>query len=47
MKLKKCRNCYSKKIEKLFSLGNLSYSGFFPQKKNLNVEKKKYNFGKV
>ena len=40
MKLKKCRNCYSKKIEKLFSLGNLSYSGFFPQKKNLNVEKK-------
>ena len=40
MKIKKCRNCESKKIKKLFSLGNLSYSGFFPASKSTKVEKK-------
>ena len=29
MKLKKCRVCYNNKFVKLFSLGNLSYTGKF------------------
>lgn len=40
MKIKKCRNCESKKIKKLFTLGNLSYSGFFPAHQSVKVEKK-------
>lgn len=39
MKLKICRNCQSTKYDKLFSLGNLSTSGFFPKKKNIKVKK--------
>ena len=35
MKLKNCRNCLSKKIENIFSLGNLYYTGkFFKKGKN-------------
>jgi hypothetical protein len=40
MKIKKCRNCESKEIKKLFTLGNLSYSGFFPASQSTKVEKK-------
>ncbi|MFL2898346.1 MAG: methyltransferase domain-containing protein [Candidatus Pelagibacter sp.] len=40
MKVKKCRNCNSTKTEKLFSLGDIPYSGFFPKNKNTVVEKK-------
>ena len=47
MKIKICRNCGSKKLVKLFSLGNLSYSGFFPKHRSTKVEKKKFNFSKV
>ena len=36
-----CRNCKSKKFENLFSLGNLSYTGKFPSKKNQNIPKGK------
>ena len=38
MKLKNCRNCSSKKIENVFSLGNLFYTGKF-FKKNKNPKK--------
>ena len=39
MKLKRCRNCQSTKLTKLFSLGNMCFTGKFP---NLNqVIKKK------
>ena len=41
MRIKDCRNCKEKKLEVLFSLGKLCYSGFFPQRENINVEKKK------
>ena len=40
MKILNCRNCGDKKIEKLFSLGNLCYSGFFPKKKQLMYKEK-------
>ena len=40
MKIKICRNCESKKIVKLFTLGDLSYSGFFPKNRSTKVEKK-------
>ena len=40
MKIKACRNCDSKKLVKLFTLGNLSYSGFFPKHRSTKVEKK-------
>ena len=29
MKIKKCRNCKSKNLKRLFSLGNLSFTGKF------------------
>ena len=38
MKIKYCRNCKSKQIVKLFSLGNLSFTGKFP-KKNVAIKK--------
>ena len=40
MKIKTCRNCDSKKLVKLFTLGDLSYSGFFPKHRSTKVEKK-------
>ncbi len=39
MKLNKCRVCKSKKLNKLFSLGNLCFTGKFPSKKQ-NIKKK-------
>ena len=38
MKIKYCRNCFSKKIHKVFSLGNIYFTGKF-LKKNLNPKK--------
>ena len=38
MKIKNCRNCNNKKLSKLFSLGNISYTGKFP-KKNKKIRK--------
>ena len=38
-KIKTCRNCNKKKLQRLFSLGNLSYTGKFPKKKNINIPK--------
>lgn len=37
MKLKNCRSCYSKKLVKVFELGNQKFSGIFP--KNINQKK--------
>ena len=34
MKIKKCRNCSSLKLQKLFSLGNLFYTGKFKKRKS-------------
>ena len=39
MKLNKCRVCKSKKLNKLFSLGNLCFTGKFPSKKQ-TIKKK-------
>ena len=39
MKLKKCRSCKSKNLKKLFSLGNMCFTGKFP-KENQNIQKK-------
>ena len=36
---KKCRNCQSSNLIKLFSLGKLSYTGKFPKSSKLNVKK--------
>jgi len=36
----KCRNCKDIKLKNLFSLGNLSYTGKFPNKKTINIKKK-------
>ena len=49
MKIKKCRICKNKKIKKLFSLGNLCFTGKFP---SINQEIKKcgyksFNIGRV
>ena len=38
MKIKECRNCKSKKLSKLFSLGNLSFTGKFAFK-NKKIKK--------
>ena len=40
MKLKKCRVCYNNKFVKLFSLGNLSYTGKFASTKKKIIPKK-------
>ena len=34
-----CKNCYNKKLTKLFSLGNLNYSGKFPKNKSFKIPK--------
>tara|TARA_B100000029_G_scaffold476947_1_gene521541 strand:- start:35861 stop:37081 length:1221 start_codon:yes stop_codon:yes gene_type:complete len=39
MKIKKCRVCNSIKLQKLFSLGNLSFTGKFTNSKNKNIKK--------
>lgn len=36
---KKCRNCQSSNLIKLFSLGKLSYTGKFPKSSKLNIKK--------
>jgi hypothetical protein len=36
-KIKKCRSCNSNKLQKLFSLGNQSFTGIFPKNKNQKV----------
>ena len=38
-KISNCRNCNSGKFEKLFSLGNLSYTGKFPKDPKINIKK--------
>ena len=38
-RISNCRNCTSRKFEKLFSLGNLSYTGKFPKNKKTNIKK--------
>ena len=43
MQLKKCRNCNSKIISNLFTLGNLSYTGKFPEYPNQIVKKGEIN----
>ena len=40
MVIKNCRICNSRKISKLFSLGNLSFTGKFPKNQNTNIKKK-------
>ncbi len=37
--IRHCRSCKSTKLENLFSLGNLYYTGIFPKKKNSNLPK--------
>ena len=34
MRIVNCRNCKSPRIERVFSLGNIFYTGKFPKKKN-------------
>ena len=43
MQLKKCRNCNSKKISNLFTLGNQSFTGKFPEYPNQIVKKGEIN----
>jgi len=38
-KISYCRNCKNDKFEKLFSLGNLSYTGKFPKQQKTNIKK--------
>jgi hypothetical protein len=40
-KIKKCRSCNSNKLQKLFSLGNQSFTGIFPKNKNQKVPRGK------
>ena len=37
-KISYCRNCKNDKFEKLFSLGNLSYTGKFPKQQKTNID---------
>ena len=37
MKIKKCRSCMSSKLNKLFSLGKLSFTGKFATSINTNI----------
>ena len=46
MKIKKCRNCKSRKIINLFSLGNLSFTGKFPKTKSTSIRKAPLNLVK-
>ena len=41
-----CRNCKSRKLENLFSLGKLSYTGKFPKNSKPNVKSEKLNLVK-
>ena len=41
MPIYKCRNCGKIKLEKLFSLGNLSFTGKFPKKTTTKIPKAK------
>jgi len=43
VQLKKCRNCNSKKISNLFTLGNQSFTGKFPEYPNQIVKKGEIN----
>ena len=40
-KIKYCRSCKSAKLDNLFSLGNLYYTGIFPRSKSSNLPKGK------
>ena len=44
MKLKKCRVCKKTKLKKLFSLGNLCFTGKFPSEIGLEVFKSTTNY---
>jgi len=39
MKIKSCRNCKSSNLKKLFSLGNISFTGKFAKNKKVNIKK--------
>ena len=39
MTITKCRNCQSNLLKKLFSFGNLYFTGKFPSKKNEKIPK--------
>ena len=39
LKILSCRNCKGKKLDNLFSLGLLSFTGKFPKNKNTNIPK--------
>ena len=39
MKITNCRNCKSSKLIKLFSLGNISFTGKFAKNKKINIKK--------
>jgi SAM-dependent methyltransferase len=41
MIIKKCRNCQSRELSKLFSLGSLSFTGKFANNKKINIPKAK------
>ena len=41
-----CRNCKSRTLENLFSLGKLSYTGKFPKNSKPNVKSEKLNLVK-
>ncbi len=41
MKIKSCRICKSKKLEKVYNLGLMSFTGIFPEKKNSKIPKGK------
>ena len=43
MKIFKCRICNSKQLSKLFSLGNMSFTGKFPKSAKINVPKDDLN----
>ena len=45
-KIKFCRNCKSRHLEFLFSLGMLSYTGKFPQNIKFNIKSEKLNLVK-
>ena len=39
MKIKICRSCKSKRLDKAFNIGNQAFTGIFPHKRNLKVSK--------
>ena len=42
-KINKCRACKNSNLKNLLSLGNQSFTGIFPSKKNLNIPSGKLN----